>query len=108
MEDPEDLRRRIEAARATQAPPEARKTATGTASNAAAALGHSVGLVVAICLGAWIGLSIDTALGTAPFALLIFLVFGAAAGLLNIVRAGQKMAERAAGDQDEQDADKAP
>lgn len=105
MSDPEELQKRIEAAREAQKPQTPTDTATSTASSAAAALGHSIGLVVAICLGAGIGVFIDTALGTAPFALLIFLVLGAIAGFLNIIRAGQQMAARAQG---EQDADTAP
>lgn len=104
MTDPEDLEKRIEAAKQAQKPVEPAESATGTASNAAAALGHSAGLVVAMAVGGLIGYFIDTVAGSAPFALLIFLVFGAIAGLLNIIRAGQQMTERA---REQQGADKA-
>ncbi|MEM7767501.1 MAG: AtpZ/AtpI family protein [Pseudomonadota bacterium] len=104
MAEPDDLKQRIEAARDAQKPKVAADTTTGTASGAAAALGHSIGLVVALILGAAIGYFIDTALGTAPFALLIFLVLGAIAGFLNIIRAGQQMAAKAQAEQDARDA----
>ncbi|MEM0984667.1 MAG: AtpZ/AtpI family protein [Pseudomonadota bacterium] len=105
MADPDDLKRRIEAAHDAQKPKQLADTTTETASSAAAALGHSVGLVVALVLGAGIGHFIDTALGTAPLALLIFLVFGAIAGFLNIIRAGQQMAAKAAAKQGSDQAD---
>ena len=103
MSDPDDLKARIEAARNAQNPQQPSDSPTSTASSAAAALGHSVGLVVAVLLGGGIGYFVDTVAGTAPFALLVFLVFGLIAGFLNIVRAGKQMAERAQAELDARD-----
>ncbi|MEN3340439.1 MAG: hypothetical protein V7647_4115 [Acidobacteriota bacterium] len=49
----------------------------------------SVGIsfVLAIVMGAAIGLGIDRWLGTTPWAFLIFFVIGVAAGILNVYRA---------------------
>jgi F0F1-type ATP synthase assembly protein I len=49
----------------------------------------SVGIsfVLAIVMGAAIGLGIDRWLGTTPWGFLIFFVIGVAAGILNVYRA---------------------
>lgn len=57
-----------------------------------------MGMAVAVALGAFIGRAIDIGLGTSPWALLIFLVFGMVAGFLNIIRAANKMAREAQAD----------
>jgi ATP synthase protein I len=43
--------------------------------------------VAGILVGSGIGYLIDLALGTSPFGLIIFLLFGFAAGVLNVLRA---------------------
>lgn len=49
----------------------------------------SVGIsfVLAIVMGAGIGLGIDRWLGTSPWGFLVFFVIGVAAGILNVYRA---------------------
>jgi F0F1-type ATP synthase assembly protein I len=42
--------------------------------------------VVAAGLGYWVGHVLDGWLGTAPWAAIVFLVFGLTAGVLNVVR----------------------
>lgn len=104
MSENNDLRERIEAARNAGKPKQNPKELNRNAGGAAAALGHASAMVVAVAIGAFIGVAIDKSLGTGPWALLIFLVFGMAAGFLNIIRAANQMAERAQQDQAAHDA----
>ncbi len=48
-------------------------------------------LVAGVFVGGFIGWLLDRWLGTAPFLLIVFLLLGIAAGLLNSVRAAQRM-----------------
>ena len=95
MGDTEDLKARIEAAQKARQPKQNRHGINKQASGVAAALTHSYGMAVALGIGALIGYTIDRLAGTGPWALLIFLVFGMAAGFLNMVRAAQQMAREA-------------
>ncbi len=53
-------------------------------------------LVVGVGVGGVIGWGLDRALGTAPFLMVVFLILGAAAGILNVMRTAKAMqAERA-------------
>jgi len=60
---------------------------------AGGALGHALRMAVdpvaGVLVGVGIGLLIDGALGTKPLFLLVFLVLGAIAGLMNMVRSAQ-------------------
>lgn len=54
--------------------------------------GMGISVVLAIAIGAWIGLTLDRWLGTAPWFFYIFLFFGIAAGFRNIqVIAGREI-----------------
>jgi ATP synthase protein I len=48
-------------------------------------------LVVGVGVGGVIGWGLDRALGTAPFLLVVFLILGSAAGILNVMRAAASM-----------------
>lgn len=48
-------------------------------------------LVAGVFVGGFMGYFLDQWLGTAPFLLIVFLLLGIAAGLLNSVRAAQRM-----------------
>ncbi len=48
-------------------------------------------LVAGVVVGSLIGYFLDQWLGTAPFLLIVFLLLGIAAGLINSVRAAQRM-----------------
>jgi ATP synthase protein I len=48
-------------------------------------------LVAGVFVGGFIGYFLDKWLGTAPFLLIVFLLFGVAAALFNSVRAAQRM-----------------
>ena len=54
--------------------------------------GMGISVVLAIAIGAWIGLTLDRWLDTAPWFFYIFLFFGIAAGFRNIqVIAGREI-----------------
>ena len=57
-----------------------------TKSNASFGFKISTELVSALVVGVGIGLIVDKYLGTKPFGLIIFFIFGAFAGILNIYR----------------------
>lgn len=46
--------------------------------------------VLAILIGAWLGLKLDEWLGTGPWLFFLFLVFGFVAGSLNVYRTSQR------------------
>ena len=55
-------------------------------SNASFGFKISTELVSALVVGVGIGLIVDKYMGTKPFGLIIFFIFGAFAGILNIYR----------------------
>lgn len=59
-------------------------------------------LIAGVLVGGFIGWQLDEWLGTRPILLLIFLILGAAAGVLNVVRSARRM------QQDATDADRGP
>ncbi len=91
----DDLKARIEAAQKRQhdatAPPEHHRSA-GTLG---AAMFHAGQLVASVLVGLAIGFTIDKFAGTGPWGLLIFLVFGMAAGFRSIFRSASIMTQRA-------------
>ncbi len=48
-------------------------------------------LVAAVAVGTIIGFILDTLFGTKPWLLIIFFFLGAAAGMLNVIRAANRM-----------------
>lgn len=107
MADKKDLQTRIEEARSRGESKRERPTLHSTGGAAAKALHFSAAMVAAVVVGAFIGLAIDNVFNTGPWGLLIFLVFGMAAGFLNIIREAQKMSAEAmkAADETERAAD---
>ena len=51
-------------------------------------------LVAAVAVGTIIGFILDTWFDTKPWLIIIFFFLGAAAGMLNVIRAAKKMQER--------------
>jgi ATP synthase protein I len=49
-----------------------------------------ISFVLAILLGAWLGWAIDKWLGSSPWFFFLFLIFGFAAGSLNVYRTSQR------------------
>jgi len=84
-----------------QVPP-SRTPATGpgqTADRSAFARGIRLSseLVGGVILGAGLGWLLDRWLGTSPWGLIVFLLLGFAAGVLNVMRAAGVVAERGSG-----------
>ena len=96
MTDDNDLGKRIDAAREAQNPKQKPGGSSATSGALAKALGFAFAFLAAVGLGGVIGHAIDRVAGTGPWGLLIFLVFGIAAGFLNIFREARRMAEDAA------------
>ena len=51
-------------------------------------------LIAAVAVGTIIGFILDSWFGTKPWLLIIFFFLGAAAGMLNVIRAAKKMQEK--------------
>ena len=73
------------AAAATQVEGEARGAAFGKA------LRLATELVAGVAVGGFIGWALDRLFGWAPFLMVAFLILGAAAGIMNVVRAAKEM-----------------
>lgn len=99
--DQEGIRRRldtlgerlaeVQARHAPPPPPDSR--ARGEALGYALRLG--VELVAGVAVGGFIGWALDRWLGSAPFLMVVFLVLGAAAGMMNVFRAAKAMQAKA-------------
>ncbi len=70
-----------------------REGKSSTSSGIAQAMRLSTEFVVGICVGAGVGYLIDRFAGTSPWGLIVFLLLGFAAGVLNVLRAGGLVAE---------------
>ena len=64
-----------------------RKTAQERGAGLGFAVRIGVDIVAALAVGVGIGLLLDHWLGTKPWMLIVFFIFGAAAGLVNVFRA---------------------
>ena len=76
------LKERIDTAETTNSPPPKQKKQRG------AGFGFKISteIIAALVVGVGIGLIVDKYLGTKPFGLIIFFIFGAIAGFLNVYR----------------------
>jgi ATP synthase protein I len=97
--DPADLRSfdaQLKAARERNPTPESRsKDGAGDRSGMAIGLRLSAELIAGLLFGLAVGWGLDRWLGTAPWLLLVFMLLGVAAGILNVIRAGNRANERA-------------
>ena len=77
-----DLKKRIDSAKSLNTPPSKKKKESG------AGFGFKISteIIAALVVGVGIGLIVDKYLGTKPFGLIIFFIFGALAGFLNVYR----------------------
>ena len=77
-----ELKDRIQTAKATNTPQQKIKKGSG------AGFGFKISteIIAALAVGVGIGLIVDKYLGTKPFGLIIFFIFGALAGFLNVYR----------------------
>ncbi len=76
------LKERIDTADKSNTPPLKQKKQSG------AGFGFKISteIIAALVVGVGIGLIVDKYLGTKPFGLIIFFIFGAIAGFLNVYR----------------------
>ncbi len=76
------LKERIDTAKTTNSPHPKQKKQSG------AGFGFKISteIIAALVVGVGIGLIVDKYLGTKPFGLIIFFIFGAIAGFLNVYR----------------------
>ena len=77
-----ELKDRIETAKSSHTP----NTKKNKESGAGFGFKISTEIIAALVVGVGIGLIVDKYLGTKPFGLIIFFIFGALAGFLNIYR----------------------
>ena len=77
-----ELKKRIESAKSINKPPSKKNKESG------AGFGFKISteIIAALVVGVGIGLIVDKYLGTKPFGLIIFFIFGAIAGFLNVYR----------------------
>tara|TARA_B100001113_G_scaffold273072_1_gene227739 strand:- start:182 stop:463 length:282 start_codon:yes stop_codon:yes gene_type:complete len=77
-----DLKERIDNAKSLNTPMPKKKKESG------AGFGFKISteIIAALVVGVGIGLIVDKYLGTKPFGLIIFFIFGAIAGFLNVYR----------------------
>jgi ATP synthase protein I len=100
--DLEQRRRALEEALAHRAPKgdaaeEGRQEGAGAGTGIAAALKLSSEFVAGILVGAGLGYLLDQVAGTSPWGLIVFLLLGFGAGVLNVLRAAGMVAHPAAG-----------
>jgi len=77
-----ELKARIQTAKTTNTPPPKKNKESG------AGFGFKISseIIAALVIGVGIGLIVDKYLDTKPFGLIIFFIFGALAGFLNVYR----------------------
>ena len=78
----QELKERIQTAKSTST----NKQNTKKESGAGFGFKISTEIIAALVVGVGIGLIVDKYLGTKPFGLIIFFIFGALAGFLNVYR----------------------
>jgi ATP synthase protein I len=97
--DADDIRRRLDtlgeqlaSAQARHAPPPDPEVA-GRGRAMGQALRLATELVAGVVVGGFIGWALDRWLETKPFLMVVFLLLGAAAGILNVIRTAKAMQE---------------
>jgi ATP synthase protein I len=90
----DDIGKRLDEVKARRLPPPS-GDARARGEAFAKAFRFVAELVVGVGVGGFIGWVLDRWLGTAPWLLVLFVVIGFAAGLMNVIRAAQKAQEEA-------------
>ena len=88
--EPEELRKlgdRLDAAEQRVSP----KSQKAPQTSMGIAFRFSTEMVVALILGGILGYGIDWLAGTKPIFMIVFFVLGAAAGILNVIRAAREL-----------------
>src|SRR5262245_6033813 len=95
--DPQSIRKQLDALGQQLAEAKARRAdspqSEGEARGAAfgKALRLATELVAGVAVGGFIGWALDHLFGSAPFLMVAFLILGAAAGIMNVVRSAKAM-----------------
>ena len=93
--DAENIRQRLDALGEKLAEAKDRHGPSAAPQGQGPALGQAfrlgLELVAGVAVGAFIGWALDQVFGTAPLLMVVFLGFGAAAGILNVVRTAKRM-----------------
>jgi ATP synthase protein I len=92
-DDPAGLNKldaQLKAARERNPAPESRSGPSEDSSGMATGMRLSAELLAGVLVGLGVGWGLDRWLGTAPWLLLVFLLLGTAAGILSVIRSGNK------------------
>lgn len=92
----EDLERRIRAAREASRPQQRRRPEVRGLTAAEMAWRMTIELVAGMLIGAAIGWGLDGIFGTRPVFLVVFVLFGVAAGIRTAMRSAEEMRRRQA------------
>jgi ATP synthase protein I len=90
----DDLGSKLDAVRGRRQPAQ-EPTDQGRGAALGQALRLATELIAGVVVGGFIGWVLDRAFGSAPFLLVAFLILGATAGILNVVRAAKAMQAKA-------------
>lgn len=90
LERREKLSRRLDEVKARQEPQSSLLQPKGGLSGMAAGLRIASEFIAGVVVGALLGYGIDTLFGTRPFGMIIFLLLGFAAGVLNVIRSSAR------------------
>ena len=83
-----DLEGKVRDARLRHEP--ASSQAQDRASAMGEALKLSTEMIAGVAVGGFIGWALDRLFGTAPILMVVFLILGAAAGIINVIRSAQR------------------
>ena len=97
-DDLERRRRQLEASLATRRPDRREGGEGGASSSSTAGYGQALKLssefIAGIAVGAGLGWAIDRMAGTSPWGLIVFLLLGFGAGILNVLRSAGVVADQ--------------
>jgi ATP synthase protein I len=83
-----DLEGKVRDARSRHELPSSEAQDRGSAMGQALKL--STEMIAGVAVGGFIGWALDRLFGTAPILMVVFLILGAAAGILNVIRSAQR------------------
>jgi len=83
-----DLEGKVRDARARHEPASSQAQDRGSAMGEALKLATE--MIAGVAVGGFIGWALDRLFGTAPILMVVFLILGAAAGILNVIRTAQR------------------
>jgi ATP synthase protein I len=93
--DTETIRQRLDALEGKLAAAHGRRPSPEEPEGRGKAMGQALRLatelVAGVVVGGFIGWALDRLFGTAPFLMVVFLILGAAAGIMNVVRTAKSM-----------------